>query len=105
MDEPTAAATFQALANADRLHVIRALVIAGPEGLSAGDIASSVGASPSRTSFHLAALAEAGLIKSERRSRQLIYRVEFPRLGALVTFLVEDCCKGAASLKSCCPRM
>lgn len=102
MKENDAALLFQALSNPDRLRVIRALVIAGPGGLPAGDIAGQIGASPSRASFHLSALSDAGFIQSERQSRSLYYRVDFKRIGALVTFLIDDCCKGSADLKSCC---
>lgn len=103
MLEEQAASMFQALSNADRLKVIRALVIAGPEGLNAGDIAEKVGASPSRASFHLAALAEAGIVHRERQSRSLRYTVDFLRIGELLTFLMDDCCNENPQLKSCCP--
>ncbi|QIE54119.1 helix-turn-helix transcriptional regulator [Pikeienuella piscinae] len=103
MREEEAASLFQALSNADRLKVIRALVIAGPDGLNAGDIAAKVGASPSRASFHLAALSEARIVQRERRSRSLRYTVDFSRIGELLTFLMDDCCNGSPRLKSCCP--
>lgn len=102
MTEEDAAALFQALSNADRLRIIRTLVSAGPEGLSAGDIAEAVGASPSRASFHLAALSEAGYVHRERQQRSLLYSVDFKRIGALLTFLMDDCCNGNATLKGCC---
>ena len=102
MKEDQAMAAFGALSNKTRLAVLRRLVVAGPEGLSAGAVAEAVGASPSRASFHLSALAEAGLVETERRSRTIIYRAGFSTLGALVTFLLEDCCGGSAEVKRCC---
>lgn len=102
MDENTAATMFQALSNADRLKVIKALVIAGPGGMNAGEIAENVGASPSRASFHLSALAEAGFVQSERQSRSIRYFVDFEAIGSLLSFLMNDCCGGNAQLKSCC---
>ena len=69
----------------------------------AGDVATALGASPSRMSFHLSALQEAGIVTSERQSRQIVYRVNFDTIGGLMRFLLEDCCKGQASLRSCCP--
>ncbi len=102
MNQDEAATVFQALANADRLEVIRALVVAGPDGLNAGEIADAVGASPSRASFHLASLAEAGVISRKRVARSQRYRVDFARLGALLGFLMEDCCQGSAELQACC---
>ncbi len=102
MDDEKAADLFGALSNGDRLKVIRALVEAGPDGMSAGDIAGKIKASPSRTSFHLSALFDAGFILRERRSRSLIYQVDFKRIGGLVNFLMEGCCKGSSELRSCC---
>lgn len=103
MNENEAALLFQALSNPDRLNVIRALVTAGPTGFSAGEIAEQIGASPSRASFHLSALSEVGLIHSERQSRSLRYSIDFRRIGALMTFLLEDCCNGDPNLRACCP--
>ncbi|MEO9843692.1 MAG: metalloregulator ArsR/SmtB family transcription factor [Roseobacter sp.] len=102
MMETEAATLFGALSNADRLKVIRTLVEAGPDGMNAGEIADKIGASPPRASFHLAALAESGLVTKERQSRSLIYRVNFLRVGGLVSFLLEDCCSGSHRLKKCC---
>lgn len=102
MIEDEAAAMFKALSNPDRLKVIRVLVTAGPEGLSAGEIAEKIGASPSRASFHLAALSEPGFITVERHSRSLRYRVDFDQIGTLMRFLLEDCCNGNAHLRNCC---
>lgn len=97
-----AAVLFGVLSNADRLGVIRALVEAVPDGMSAGDIARKIGASPSRASFHLNALSEAGFLTKERQSRNLNYRIDFNTIGQLVAFLLEDCCKGNAELRNCC---
>ena len=102
MKEMEAATLFGTLSNADRLKVIRILVEAGPDGMNAGQIADRIGASPSRASFHLAALAESELITKERHSRSLIYAINFGRVGELVSFLLEDCCSGSPVLKNCC---
>lgn len=102
MNAEDAASLFGVLSNKDRLFVIRALVEAGSDGMSAGDIAQKIGASPSRASFHLNALSEAGFLHKERRSRSLNYRVDFKIIGTLITFLLEDCCIGSAELRSCC---
>ena len=97
-----AAILFGLLSNTDRLGIIRALVEAGPSGMCAGDIARKIQASPSRASFHLNALSAAGFLQRERQSRTLNYRIDFNRIGALITFLIEDCCKGSAELRDCC---
>ena len=49
-------------------------------------------------SVHLATLARAGLIRSERRSRVINYRANLDQLKALTLFLVKDCCGGKAEL-------
>ena len=102
MDETEAAKLFGALSNVDRLQVIRALVVAGPDGLSAGQIAERVGASPSRASFHLAALSEAGFITATRQARSLLYAVDYTRIGQLMGFFMNDCCAGHPQIKTCC---
>ena len=89
--------TLQALAalsDATRLRVVRFLAAAGSDGAAAGVIGAEVGAQPSRLSFHLAVLAQAGLVTPTRVSRQVIYRVDFDALGRLMGDLIEDCCGG-----------
>ncbi|MEM9754883.1 MAG: metalloregulator ArsR/SmtB family transcription factor [Pseudomonadota bacterium] len=102
MKDEAALAAFSALANPTRLKMVRALVAAGPSGLGAGDLAAKAGASPSRASFHLAAMAEAGLVTAERRARAVVYRADFTALGALVAFVLEDCCGGHPEVRACC---
>ena len=102
MNEAQAAARFAALSDPARLAILRVLVRRGPEGLAAGAIAEALGASPSRASFHLAALSEAGLVTSRRAGRSIIYAAAFDGLGALVAWLVEECCDGAEDLRACC---
>ena len=102
MNEQRALNAFSALSNKSRLDVVRFLVKAGPEGKNAGTIANALSASPSQISFHLSALAESGLVTSERRARQIIYRVDFETFRALVGFLLKDCCQGAVRPDDCC---
>jgi len=102
MNEADALSAFAALSNESRLRVVKCLVEAGSEGLSAGDIAARIGAAPSRASFHLAALAEAALVRSERESRSIRYFVNFASMGGLVRYLLEDCCGGNPAVRDCC---
>ena len=102
MNEVDALASLSALANKSRLAVVRELVKAGQKGMSAGDIAIAIGASPSQTSFHLSALSDGGLVTSERDTRRIIYRTNFETFAALVGYLFEDCCGGDARVKACC---
>ena len=94
LDEQQALDAFGALSQQTRLQMIRALVVAGPQGLAAGAVGESVGASSSSASFHLANLERAGLISSRREARSIIYTANFQALSALVDFLMLDCCQG-----------
>jgi DNA-binding transcriptional ArsR family regulator len=70
MNSDTVVRALGALAHESRLASFRALVVAGPEGLAAGDIAQQLGVSPSSLSFHLKDLSFAGLV-SARSGRPL----------------------------------
>lgn len=102
MNETEALGAFAALSNESRLRVVKSLVEAGPDGLTAGEIAEQIGATPSRASFHLATLADAGLVSSTKESRSVRYAVRFDAMGGLVRYLLDDCCKGNATVRSCC---
>jgi ArsR family transcriptional regulator len=85
-----------ALAQEHRLALFRLLVQAGDKGMPAGAIADALGIPNSSLSFHLAQLRNAGLIVQERQHRSLIYRANYPAMNALVDYLMENCCAGAA---------
>ena len=53
MDEKAAVSALAALAQGMRLRVFRALVGAGPEGLTPGVLAATLDVSASTLSFHL----------------------------------------------------
>ncbi len=90
-----------ALAQEGRLAVFRTLVRAGPDGLPAGETARILDVAPTTLSSQLAVLANAGLVRSERRGRSIIYSVDFDMMGDLITKLVEDCCDGRPEI--CAP--
>lgn len=62
--EAEALNSLAALAQAQRLRAFRALVVAGPEGLTPGVLAEQLVISPSALSFHLKELVHAGLAAS-----------------------------------------
>jgi ArsR family transcriptional regulator len=95
IDETAAVRALAALAQAQRLRAFRALVAAGPEGLTPGVMAQDLGIAPSALSFHLKELTHAGLASSEPRGRNLIYRASFAHMDALLAYLTEHCCQGA----------
>jgi DNA-binding transcriptional ArsR family regulator len=101
MESEVAILSFAALAQSTRLDVFRLLVKHEPEGLAAGEIAKALAVPQNTMSSHLAILARAGLVISERKSRSIVYRADLARLGGVVQFLLEDCCGGRADL--CAP--
>jgi ArsR family transcriptional regulator, arsenate/arsenite/antimonite-responsive transcriptional repressor len=101
MDEASAVKALAALAQAQRLRAFRSLVVAGPAGLTPGVMAEQLGVAPSALSFHLKELSHSGLVSSEPRGRNLIYRADFKKMNALLGYLTEHCCEG----KSCSPKV
>ncbi len=84
-----------ALAQEHRLAAFRLLVQAGPEGLPAGGLADALGVPASSMSFHLAQLANAGLVSQRRQSRSIIYAADYAAMNGLIGYLLENCCNGA----------
>ena len=90
------AVTFlSALAHETRLAVFRSLVQAGPEGVPAGDLARSLGVVANTMSAHLSVLDHAGLVRSRRVGRSIIYSAAYDRMSDLLAFLLQDCCRGS----------
>ncbi len=85
---------LSALAQEHRLAVFRLLVQAGPEGLPAGVLADALAVPASSMSFHLAQLANAGLVSQKRQSRSIIYAADFAAMNTLMAFMTENCCGG-----------
>lgn len=94
--ESEALGSLAALAQAQRLRAFRALVVAGPEGLTPGVLAEELGISPSALSFHLKELVHAGLASSEPDGRHLVYRANFAQMEGLLAYLTRHCCQGAS---------
>ena len=92
MDENLAVASLAALAQNMRLRVVRALVGAGPTGLTPGALSATLGMPASTLSFHLKALLHAGLVTQQRDGRSLIYRPSLGHINALVSYLTAHCC-------------
>jgi len=89
---------LEALAHETRLGVFRLLVQAGPDGLSAGEIADRLDARQNTMSSHLAKLDRAGIVSSQRDGRRIVYRADFDAVSGLILYLMEDCCGGNAQL-------
>jgi len=102
METTQALQSLSALAQESRLAIFRLLVQAGPAGKAAGAIGEALDLPPATLSFHLAGLTRAGLAQSRQEGRFVIYSASFENMNALVTFLTENCCGGAACSPAAC---
>ena len=93
MDEAAAVASLAALAQGMRLRVFRALVGAGPQGLTPGALSVTLDVPASTLSFHLKELMHAGLVWQQRDGRRLIYRPALDQMNALLAYLSAHCCQ------------
>jgi DNA-binding transcriptional ArsR family regulator len=94
MEEKEAIAALAGLAQPLRLKLFRALVVAGPRGLTPGAMSEGAGVPPATLSFHLKELMNAGIATQQRDGRFLIYRADFARMDRLLAYLTENCCEG-----------
>jgi ArsR family transcriptional regulator, arsenate/arsenite/antimonite-responsive transcriptional repressor len=101
MEKTDAVAALAALAQDNRLDVFRLLVEAGPEGLPAGRVAAALDLAPNTLTFHFDRLRSAGLVTVRRDGRSMIYAAQYDAMNALLGFLTENCCQGAA--EKCAP--
>ncbi|MCV6906295.1 MAG: ArsR family transcriptional regulator [Achromobacter xylosoxidans] len=95
MNEDQTVSALGALAHAQRLRAFRALVVAGPAGLTPSVLADQLGLARNALSFHLKELAHAELVTVEQQGRNLIYRADYARMAGLLGYLTEHCCQGA----------
>jgi DNA-binding transcriptional ArsR family regulator len=98
LSESHAISALAALAQPTRLAIFRLLVKHEPIGITAGVIAETVGAPHNTLSSHLAILVRAGLLRSTRDGRSIIYRSDVEGMRAVIAFLVSDCCNGHPEL-------
>lgn len=94
MKTTTALTSLAALAHETRLAAFRFLVSVGPEGAPAGEIAAKFKVPAPTLSFHLKELEQAGLIRARRESRNIIYAADYGHMRALLSYLMDDCCRG-----------
>lgn len=99
MNEKAAVAALAALAQEARLRVFRALIGAGPDGMTPGALSAMLDIPGSTLSFHLKELVNADLVSVEREGRNLHYRPALARMDDLLAYLTDHCCMG----KSCAP--
>ncbi len=98
MNCDAALSALAALAHPTRLNAYRLLVRREPDGLSTGELVEASGLSQSTFSTHLAVLAKAGLVTSQKRGRHINQRADLDTLRGLMLFLAKDCCQGRPEL-------
>src|SRR6266702_4278456 len=98
LSEGHAISALAALAQPTRLAIFRLLVKHEPVGITAGVIAETIGAPHNTLSSHLAILVRAGLLRSTREGRTIIYRSDVDGMQSLISFLINDCCDGHPEL-------
>lgn len=94
MELKQAATKLSALSQETRLGVFRLLMVEGPGGMAAGDIARRLDVPPSTLSTHLSVLENAGLVTSTRIQRSIRYAVDIAGARDLIGFLTDECCRG-----------
>jgi ArsR family transcriptional regulator, arsenate/arsenite/antimonite-responsive transcriptional repressor len=95
MDIDQAATGFSAIGSEPRLVVLLALVKAGPQGLTIGEIQQRAGQPPSTLAHHLRALTAAGLVVQEKRGRNIVNHAAFDHIEILAHYLLRECCSEA----------
>jgi len=103
MEKKTALAALSGLAQESRLDIFRLLVELGPEGMAAGAIAEVLGMANATLSFHLKELTHSGLIAPRQAGRFIYYSANYPTMNGLVSYLTENCCRGASCDIACAP--
>lgn len=94
MEDKYVIKALAALAQSNRLQIFRSLVVKGHEGMTPALLAQDLGMPANTLSFHLKELMNANLISQERIGRNLIYRAQYDRMNAVLTYLTQNCCQG-----------
>jgi ArsR family transcriptional regulator, arsenate/arsenite/antimonite-responsive transcriptional repressor len=102
MESTQVISALEALAQEHRLSVFRALVQAGPQGLTPSHLSDTLDIPAPTLSFHLAQLKRANLVTVTRQGRSLTYVAAYGTMTGLVAFLTENCCGGAACAPAAC---
>ena len=82
---------MSALSQATRLEVFQRLVEVLPEGMASGELAAAIGSSPNTMSAHLAVLTRAGVVRSDKVGRTVVYRAVTKPVEELSEFLAQAC--------------
>ena len=83
---------FSAMGTEPRLRVMRLLLAAHPDGMTAGDIGAELNIPASTLSHHLDKLKNEDLVKVRRESTFLWHSANIDGLQELLGFLYAECC-------------
>lgn len=98
MDHQLDADALTALGHPGRLAVLRLLARRAPHGVRPSEIAEALDLRPNTLSVYVTTLTRAGILSTWREGRSVFYGIDLKRIGALVDFLVSDCCRGRPEL-------
>lgn len=96
MNIEKAASQLEALGNATRLGIYRALVRAGDNGMPVGKLQLKLDIPSSTLSHHLRKLIEVNLVSQERQATTLICRASYSSMNGLIGYLSDECCADSA---------
>ena len=98
MNRDSAVQSLAAMAHPVRLDALRALVVAGPQGLAQKSLAEAIGVGPTNLAFHLKELSAAGLVSHAQAGRFVMYHASYDRMNGLLDYLTMNCCVGATKV-------
>jgi len=88
-----AASTFAALGSEQRITVLRALVRAGPAGLTIGTLSERTGIKGATLTHHVKTLAATRLVRQEKHGRSMLcMAADFDEIRGLMAALLSECC-------------
>jgi len=102
MESKQVISALEALAQENRLAIFRALVQAGPPGLTPSRLSEDLDLPAPTLSFHLSQLRHAGLVTVTRDGRSLIYVAAYDAMNGLINFLTENCCAAVGCPPASC---
>jgi ArsR family transcriptional regulator len=97
------ATELAALGHVARLAILRAVVQAGPNGVTTTELQADLDIPWTTLNHHLDRMVESGLVAVRRDGKSVFHTANYAALRALTDFLWEDCCKrGDGSTDGCC---
>ncbi len=93
MNNETAIDALKALAHAHRLTAFRALIEAGPAGLTVGELRERLEIPAATLTAHLNVLRNAKLVIDQRDGRSIHCKANFQQMNELLNYLTQNCCQ------------